>query len=131
MVARPAEQLDKNKQQNMTMAVCVCLQVAGVCGDSGHGAAASAEAGFKPGHGPVSHLRRSRTCVRVWWRRAGPATRSPARVSSFSVCACRHFSVHPCLSFYASWLNMSVWCVYSCISSPLLHLVSLFFVHPL
>lgn len=73
-----------------------------MCGVSGHSAVASVEAGFKPGHGPVSHLRRSRTCVRVWWRRAGPATHSPARVSSsFSVCACVHFSTHPCLSVSA------------------------------
>ncbi len=76
--------------------------MAGACGVSGHSAVASVEAGFKPGLGPVSHLQRSRTCVRVWWRRAGPATHSPARVSSsFSVCACVHSSIHPCLSVSA------------------------------
>lgn len=79
--------------------LCVCFQVAGVCGVSGHSAAVSAEAGFKPGLGPVGHLRRSRTCVRVWWRRAGLVTHRPAPVSSpLSVCACIRVSKHPCLS---------------------------------
>lgn len=70
-------------------------------GANGRSAAASAEAGFKPGLGPVSHLQRSRTCVRVWWRRADPATRSPARVSSsVSVCPLSSFNTSTSVTDY-------------------------------
>lgn len=68
---------------NSQHAVCV-FQVAGVCGASGHSAAATAEAEYKHGPAAASPPLRSRTCVKGWWRRGGPATRSPAGVRSSS-----------------------------------------------
>lgn len=110
----------------------MCLQVAGVCGVSGHSAVASVEAGFKPGLGPASRPRRSHTCVRVWWRRAGPATHSPAWVSSsFSACARLHlFSTSMSVSapFNAQCSNVCGVCN-ACVNGyswfPLSHLVHL------
>lgn len=60
--------------------VCVCVQVAGVCGLSGQTAAPSVEVGSRPGLEAVCLLQRSGPCVGGWWRRGGPATLSLAQV---------------------------------------------------